>query len=281
MSNLYRYDEDEDDPFLKGIVNMALSDDEPCLFPQKPESQVLFNLASVPSSHRLKAPTTTRQSISIPQQQTGSTQCYWIQPSSVTTPPGHWTSTYRQTRLPSNVNVNVNIDISINTTIENSNTWMSSSQSLASPIQARVIGTYDLLSHHSPMPSIPPNNVSWHTNSHWQDGPTSIPTFGSRLYDLLTFPTTFEDTTAVYQTDKASTTPTVAPILRSREAAIRHGEGASTATTAITAAKSKFSPLAALFIPSGQNKYNQEMVEEEEEDEVTSFFAHICNSLSD
>lgn len=278
---------------------MALSDDEPCLFPQKPESQVLFNLASVPSSHRLEAPTTTRQSISIPQQQTGSTQCYWIQPSSVTTPPGHWTSTYRQTYLPSNVNVNVNIDISINTTIENSNTWMSSSQSLASPIQARVIGTYDLLSHHSPMPSIPSNNVSWHTNSHWQDGPTSIPTFGSSVHSPLwpsgpkwnddsqpslrppPFPTTFEDTTAVYQSDKASTTPTVAPILRSREAAIRHGEGASTATTAITAAKSKFSPLAAPFIPSGQNKYNQGMVEEEEEDEVTSFFAHICNSLSD
>nr|KIR44441.1 hypothetical protein I312_06377 [Cryptococcus bacillisporus CA1280] len=169
MSNLYRYDEDEDDPFLKGIVNMALSDDEPCLFPQKPKSQVPFNPTTVPSSHRLEAPTTTRQSISIPQQQIGSTECYWIQPSSVTTQPQHWTSTYRQTYLPSNVNVNVNIDISISTTIENSNTWMSSSQSLASPIQARVTGTYDLLSHHSPLPSIPSNDVSWHTNTHWQD----------------------------------------------------------------------------------------------------------------
>lgn len=184
---------------------MALSDDEPCLFPQKPKSQVPFNPTTVPSSHRLEAPTTTRQSISIPQQQIGSTECYWIQPSSVTTQPQHWTSTYRQTYLPSNVNVNVNIDISISTTIENSNTWMSSSQSLASPIQARVTGTYDLLSHHSPLPSIPSNDVSWHTNTHWQDDrPPFLPLdcqytylYGlldlngtmivSRLYGLLRF----------------------------------------------------------------------------------------------
>ncbi|KAL0240673.1 hypothetical protein I308_106472 [Cryptococcus tetragattii IND107] len=165
MSNLYRYDEDEDDPFLKGIVNMALGDDEQCLFPRKPKRQVPLNLTTVPSSHRLEAPTTTRQSISIPQQQTGGTESYWMQPSSMTTLPGHWTSAYRQTYLPSNVNVKVNIDISINTTIEDGNTWPISSQSLASPIRARVTGTYDLSSHHSAIPLIPSNDVSWHTNT--------------------------------------------------------------------------------------------------------------------
>lgn len=274
---------------------MALGDGEPCLFSQKHKSQVLSNPASVPSSHRLEAPTTTQQSISIPQQQTGSTQCYWIQPSSVTTPPG-LTRTYGQTCLPSNVNINIHVNISINTTIENSNTWPISSQSLASPIPAPVPNTYDLLSHHSPIPSTPSNNVSWHTNSHWQEGPTTIPTFGSSVRSPLwhserkwnddcqpslgppPFPTTFEDTTAVYQSGKASTISTVAPAPRSKEAAIYHGEGASIATNA---PKSKFSPLAAPFIPSGQNKYNQELVEEEEDDEVKSFFAYICASVSD
>lgn len=264
MSNLHRYDEESSssghlyggDPFLKGIMSMALGEGELYLFFRNHKRQIPLNLTSVTSSNHLEALATTRQSISIPQHHTDSIQPFRSQPSSALVPPRHLAETYGRT-APS---IQQDQQQPYDHQKYSDTSWTVSPQSLTFAISTRPSGPYDL-SNHGRMPtSTLSNDMSrLTTNSQqWQES-SAPPTFGSVHPSALgppgsnwsygcpslgpsPFPTSFEDMTAP----------------RSREIAIHHGEEVSIASM------SKFSPLAAPFIPFGQDKV------EEEEDDVST-----------
>ncbi|ALO69798.1 hypothetical protein CNN00395 [Cryptococcus deneoformans JEC21] len=226
MSNLHRYDKEssssgqlyEGDPFLEGIMNMALGDLE-----------------------------TTPQSTSIPQHQISGVQPFWSQASTAAVPPRHLTETYRCTAPSIQQDQQQPYDHQKDT-----GSWTTSSQPLAFANSTHPSGPYHLRNH-SRIPSLTlSDGVSRGTHTQWQ-GSSTTPTFGSVhppslgppgpnwSYDcsslgLPPFSTSFEDMTASI----------------SRGISIHHGEEASTASM------SKLSPLASPFIPFGQDKVEEE-----------------------
>lgn len=244
---------------------MALGEGELYLFFRNHKRQIPLNLTSVTTSNHLEALATTRQSISIPQHHTDSIQPFRSQPSSALVPPRHLAETYGRT-APS---IQQDQQQPYDHQKYSDTSWTVSPQSLTFAISTRPSGPYDL-SNHGRMPtSTLSNDMSrLTTNSQqWQES-SAPPTFGSVHPSALgppgsnwsygcpslgpsPFPTSFEDMTAP----------------RSREIAIHHGEEVSIASM------SKFSPLAAPFIPFGQDKV------EEEEDDVSLLYTFVVLSL--